>query len=66
MISFTSILILFTQFYRGKKAASIKTVGAGLDLFISKKIITAYNGSIWFESNVEGETTLYIQLPWEG
>jgi signal transduction histidine kinase len=34
-----------------------------LGLFISKNIIEAHNGKIWFESNEGQGTTFFIVLP---
>ncbi|WP_231489935.1 HAMP domain-containing sensor histidine kinase [Pedobacter sp. Leaf170] len=35
----------------------------GLGLFISKQIIEAHNGKIWFENNEGSGTTFFVELP---
>lgn len=60
---------IFSRFYRGANAVSLKTDGSGLGLFIARAIIAEHKGAIWFEQNKQGEspfstgTTFYIRLP---
>lgn len=54
---------LFTKFFRGEGAISAEPSGSGLGLFISKNIIKAHGGRIWFESEKGKGTTCFITLP---
>lgn len=54
---------LFQKFYRVDNSATRTIGGTGLGLFICKKIVELYNGTIWAESELGKGTTFYINLP---
>lgn len=54
---------LFTKFFRGANAIKIETEGSGLGLFITKNIIEAHGGKIWFESEENKGSTFGFILP---
>jgi len=54
---------LFTKFFRGKQAMEFHSEGTGLGLFITKNIIEAHGGKIWFDSEKGKGSTFYIKLP---
>lgn len=54
---------LFSKFFRASNASVMYPNASGLGLFISKKIIEAHKGKIWFISQEGKGTTFYISLP---
>jgi PAS domain S-box-containing protein len=55
---------IFQQFSRLDNALSRSTEGAGLGLFLTKAIVEAHDGRIWFSSNESGPgTTFTFCLP---
>ncbi len=54
---------IFDKFKQGKNRQAQYSGGAGLGLFIAKKIIELHGGMIWAESTLKKGTTFRIQLP---
>jgi signal transduction histidine kinase len=54
---------IFTKFFRASNVVKMDTSGTGLGMFITKNIIEAHGGKIWFESEENKGTTFYFTLP---
>lgn len=54
---------VFKKFFRGANVIRMETEGAGLSLFITKNIIEAHGGKIWFESEEGKGTIFYFTIP---
>jgi len=56
--------IIFNKFMRGEGGVLIHAGGAGLGLFIAKKVITDHGGEIWVESKGRGKGSKFcFSLP---
>jgi len=56
---------IFERFYRVPSQSNKSIPGAGLGLFICRKIIETHNGRIYAQSEIGAGTTIYIFLPYE-
>jgi len=54
---------IFTKFFRGENVMRMETEGTGLGLFITKNIIEAHGGKIWFESEEKREPHFILRFP---
>lgn len=54
---------LFSKFFRAANATKMEVGGSGLGLFITKNIIEAHGGKIWFTSKENQGSTFTIILP---
>lgn len=54
---------IFEKFYRAPNAKVQDTVGSGLGLYTTKRIVEKHGGKIWFESTAGDGTTFYVSLP---
>ncbi len=54
---------LFTKFYRASNARRKRPDGTGVGLYLAKKIITAHDGSLIFESTEGKGSTFGFRLP---
>jgi signal transduction histidine kinase len=54
---------IFQKFHRATSVLMYDYEGIGLGLYVSKLIIEAHQGKIWFESTPGVGTTFYITLP---
>jgi signal transduction histidine kinase len=54
---------IFTKFFRATNIKKMDTTGSGLGLYITKNIIKAHGGKIWFTSKEGQGATFYFTLP---
>ncbi|HEX7456410.1 MAG TPA: HAMP domain-containing sensor histidine kinase [Candidatus Nanoarchaeia archaeon] len=54
---------VFKKFHRATDMLAYNYEGVGLGLYLTKLIIEAHQGKIWFESEVGKGTTFYVELP---
>jgi PAS domain S-box-containing protein len=54
---------IFMEFFRARNAIKKDGVGSGLGLFLSKKIVEAHHGRIWFDSEENKGSTFYLSIP---
>jgi len=54
---------IFTKFFRASNILKIDIRGIGLGLYISKNIIEAHGGKVWFESEQNKGSAFYFTIP---
>jgi len=55
---------IFESFSRGSAGQKLWTEGAGLGLYIAKKLVELHKGKIWAESQGKGKgSTFFVELP---
>jgi signal transduction histidine kinase len=55
---------IFERFSRGKASSHHHTEGAGLGLYIARKIVEAHKGKMWAQSEGPGKgSTFFVELP---
>lgn len=54
---------IFTQFFRAKNALVSHPHGSGIGLYISKDIVQAHHGKIWFDTKENEGTIFHVILP---
>ena len=54
---------IFSKFFRAENVMKMDTEGTGLGMFITKNIIEAHGGKIWFESKEDKGTSFYFIIP---
>ncbi|MBU1164745.1 PAS domain-containing protein [Patescibacteria group bacterium] len=55
--------LVFTKFFRANNAMRSQTEGMGLQLYISKNIVEALGGKMWFESEENDGSIFFFTLP---
>jgi PAS domain S-box-containing protein len=54
---------VFTKFFRGANVIKMETEGSGLGLFITKNVVEAHGGKVWFESEEGKGSAFYLSIP---
>lgn len=57
---------IFDKFFRAGNAYKMMPEGSGLGLYVSKMIVEASGGEIWFESEEGKGTIFYVRIPVKG
>ncbi|MCX6736144.1 MAG: ATP-binding protein [Candidatus Parcubacteria bacterium] len=57
---------IFTKLFRADNAASSRTEGTGLGLYIVKAIVEQSGGQVWFTSEENMGTTFFVSFPRTG
>lgn len=54
---------IFEKLYRAENIKTLNTDGTGLGLYMSKLLVQALHGKLWFDSKVGKGTTFYLRIP---
>ena len=54
---------IFEKFFRAVNARKQDSVGSGLGLYTTRRMIEKHHGKIWFESQEGVGTTFYVEIP---
>jgi len=54
---------IFKKFFRASNAIKMETEGSGIGLFVSKNIVEAHGGKIWFRSQESKGSKFYFTIP---
>lgn len=54
--------LVFDRFYRGRAARGVTSSGAGLGLYLCRRLVEAHGGRIWLADRTDG-TTVSFSLP---
>lgn len=57
---------IFNRLFRAENAQATDTGGVGLGLYITKAVVEAAGGRIWFKSKLNVGTTFFVALPSKG
>lgn len=55
--------LIFTKFFRGRNIDTTNIIGGGLGLYIAQQYINLLGGKIWFESEENKGTKVFVSLP---
>ena len=54
---------IFDRFTKGYENSKVVYRGAGIGLFLTKKMVEMLGGSIWVESEINKGSTFYFTIP---
>lgn len=57
---------IFSKLFRADNAVKVSTDGTGLGMYIIKNLADLLGGKVWFESEENKGTTVYVSLPLSG
>ena len=59
----TELARVFDRFHRASTAATERSQGAGLGLYLTRAVIEAHHGRIWVDSNPGQGASFHFNLP---